>query len=100
MRRGAFDARGNDGVVQRGGGVQADESDAVDGAGDDVPRGATQRGENEKHDKASDAKQQADAVGDGVGDFLDGMAKLGHVREVRTIVSRRGGEHKGFRGNF
>ena len=76
--QGTFDARGNDRVIERGGGVQADQSNAIDGAGDDVPGSAAQRGQNEKYHEAGDAEQQPDAVGDGVGDFFDGMAKPGH----------------------
>jgi hypothetical protein len=76
--QGALDSRGNDRVIERGGGVQADESAAIDGAGHDVPGGATQRGQDEKYHEASDAEQQPDAVGDGVGDFFDGMAQLRH----------------------
>lgn len=70
-------------MIKRGGRVEADEGGAVDGASNDVPGGAAEDGEDQENDEAGDAQEEADAVGDGVGDFLESEAT-----RHRIIVSR------------
>ena len=58
-------------MVEGGGGVEGDESGAVDGAARDLPRAAAHQSEDEQYNEADDAENQAYAMSDGVGELFD-----------------------------
>ncbi len=67
----ALGARRRQSVVERGSGVNANESAPVDSATDDLQGAAAQNGEHQQHDETGDAEKQADSVRNAVGQFFD-----------------------------
>jgi len=58
-------------VIERLGGVDANESASVHRAADDLQGAAAKNGEHQQYNETSYAKNQADSVSDAVGQFLE-----------------------------
>jgi len=67
-----FGAWQRDAVVESGSGVHEDLGRAVDAATDDVPDGAKQASESGEDGQAGNGEEDAETVGDAVGDFFGG----------------------------
>ena len=58
----AFGARRRDSVIERGGGIEADERGSIDGAAENLPDAAVHDSEDQKNDEAENATCQPEAV--------------------------------------
>jgi len=81
----AFETGRRNGVIERRGGVEADEGAAIDGARNNVPGGSPQGGEDYENNKACNAEGEAETMRYRVGEFLKGNAPCDFVKK-RTHI--------------